>query len=113
MEQLTIEVLTGLPPGVRVLKLSQPFLLASVFEFQSILRDSPQPVTIVDLSHVPYMDSAALGALMGLHVSCQRLGTKYAIVGPAPRLLTLFEVSGVRDMLIVFPTMEAAFTALK
>jgi anti-anti-sigma factor len=112
VEQLKIEEPTGYPPEVRVLKLSEPFLMTSVFEFQSIVRDSPKPVTIVDLTDVPYMDSAALGAVMGLHISSQRLKHKYAVVGPSPRLQTLFEVSGVRDLLIVFPTIDEALKAL-
>ncbi len=112
MDQLKIEFPEGYPPEVRVLKLSGPFLMANVFEFQRIVRDSPKPVTIIDLSDVPYMDSAALGAVMGLHISSQRLKHKYALVGPSPRLQTMFEVSGVRDMLIVFPSIEAALRAL-
>ena len=59
------------------------------------------------------MDSAALGAVMGLHISCQRLGHKYALVGPAPRLQTLFDVSGVGDLLIVYPTTAEALRALQ
>jgi ABC-type nitrate/sulfonate/bicarbonate transport system permease component len=55
--------------------------------------------------------SAALEALMGLHVSCRRLGTHYALVKPAHRVQTLFEVSGVRDMLIVFPDLDGALNA--
>ena len=112
MEQLKIELPDGYPPEVRVLKLSEPFLMANVFEFQRIVRDNPRPVTIVDLTDVPYMDSAALGAVMGLHISAQRLKHKYALVGPSPRLKTMFEVSGVHNLLIVFPAIEDALRAL-
>ena len=62
VEQLTIVDVPGFPPHVRVLKLTQPFLLTNVFEFQSIVRESPKAITVVDLSDVPYMNSAALGA---------------------------------------------------
>ena len=113
MEQLKIDVSPDFAPDVHVLKLSGPFLLANVFEFQAIVRDSPKPTTIVDLSDVPYMDSAALGAVVGLHISSQRLGHKYALVGPSQRLETMFDVSGVRDLLVVFPTFEAALNALR
>jgi anti-anti-sigma factor len=112
MEQLTAATSPGLPPGVRALKITEPFLIQNVFEFQSLVREKPQAVTIVDLTDVPYMDSAALGALLGLHISCQRLGHKYALIGPSQRLLTLFEVGGVADMLVVFPTMDAAIKGL-
>jgi anti-anti-sigma regulatory factor len=46
------------------------------------------------------MDSAALGSLLGLHVSCQRHGLQYALAGAADRLKTLFRVAGVEDLLV-------------
>jgi anti-sigma B factor antagonist len=113
VEQLKIDVSRDLGTGVHVLKLSGPFLMANVFEFQAVVRDSPKPTTIVDLSEVPYMDSAALGAVVGLHISSQRLGHKYALVGPSERLQSMFDLSGVRDLLVVFPTTEAALNAMR
>jgi anti-sigma B factor antagonist len=113
VEQLKIEISPECSADVHVLRLSGPFLMANVFEFQGIVRDSPKPTTIVDLSEVPYMDSAALGAVVGLHISSQRLGHKYALVGPSERLQTMFDLSGVGDLLVVFPTSEAALSALR
>ena len=79
MEQLTIEKTVG-PASVRMLKLSGPFTLKGIWDFQAAAREGDAPVTIIDLTEVPYMDSAALGSIMGVHVSCQRLARKYAIV---------------------------------
>jgi len=50
--------------GERILKLSGPFTLSTVFDFQDAMRPTHPPITIVDLTDVPYMDSAALGTLM-------------------------------------------------
>lgn len=108
MEELKIESITGSRDGVRIIRLTGPFVLQGVFEFQSVTRAGSDPVTIVDLTAVPFMDSAALGAVMGLHVSCQRQQRKYGLVGASSRLRTLFEVAGVAGILSTFRTLEEA-----
>jgi anti-sigma B factor antagonist len=111
MDQLTIENTVG-PESVRVLKLSGPFTLKDIWHFQAAARDATLPITIVDLTDVPYMDSAALGSVMGVHMSRQRVHQKYAIVGANERLETLFEVAGVGHLLIRYPTTAEALKAL-
>ena len=108
MDELKIDSTLGTRDGVRILRLSGPFVLQGVFEFQSIARAGHDPVTIVDLTDVPFMDSAALGAVMGLHVSCQRQQRKYGLVGASERLRTLFDVAGVAAILVTFKSVEEA-----
>ena len=112
MEQLTIETVADAPEGVRILRLVGPFTLPSIWEFQSLVRSGDEHTTILDFTEVPYMDSAALGSVMGLHVSCQRLNRKYALVGVGQRLRTLFTVSGVNPILITYPTVSEALQSL-
>lgn len=97
--------------GERILTLSGPFTLSTVFDFQDAMRSNHPPITIVDLSDVPYMDSAALGSLMGLHVSCHQHGRRYALVGASNRLQTVFRVSGVDSILVVHGSLAAAEAA--
>jgi anti-anti-sigma factor len=108
MDELKIASTPGTRDGVRIIRLTGPFVLQGVFEFQSVSRAGNEPVTIVDLTDVPFMDSAALGAVMGLHVSCQRQQRKYGLVGASSRLRTLFEVAGVVAILVTFRTIEEA-----
>lgn len=108
MDELKIKSTRGNREGVRIIQLRGPFVLQGVFEFQSVVRSSEDPVTIVDLMDVPFMDSAALGAVMGLHVSCQRQNKKYAVVGASNRLHTLFEVAGVAKILVTCKSIEEA-----
>ena len=58
------------------------------------------------------MDSAALGSIMGVHVSRQRVQRKYAVVGANARLETLFKVAGVMDLLVRYPNTAEALKAL-
>lgn len=98
--------------GERILKLTGPFTLATVFEFQDLIRTNHLPITIVDLTDVPYMDSAALGSLLGLHVSCQKDKRKYALIGVSDRLQTLFRVAGVTGILNIYGSLAEAETGL-
>jgi len=98
--------------GERILKLTGPFTLSSLFEFQDAMRTNRPPITIIDLADVEYMDSAALGSLMTLHVSCQQHGRHYALVGASDRLQTVFRVSGVGSILASYPTLADAEASL-
>lgn len=108
MDELRIESKAGSREGVRIIKLEGPFVLQGVFEFQSIARSGNDPVVILDVTEVPFMDSAALGAVMALHTSCQRQQRKYAVVGASERLRTLFDVAGVSKILVTYPTLAEA-----
>jgi anti-anti-sigma factor len=108
MEEMQIEVVAGAGPSVRILRLIGPFTLGTMFDFQNIVREGDAAVTIIDLSGVPYMDSAALGALLGFHVSCQREGRRYALAGVSSRLRTLFLVAGVDGFLTQYDTADQA-----
>ena len=112
MDQLSIEIVPGNQPGVRLMKLAGPFTLATLFDFQNEVRDGSAPVTIIDLSGVPYMDSAALGSILGFHASCHREGRRYGLVGVSERLRTLFRVAGVDEIVVVYSDMEQANAAI-
>ena len=108
MDQLNIESIPGTQPGVRILKLTGPFTLSTVFDFQTEVREGSAAFTIIDLSGVPYMDSAALGSVLGFHASCQREGKRYGLVGVSDRLKTLFRVAGVEGMVNTYASLEEA-----
>ena len=112
MPEFKMEWSDGPLAGERILKLTGPFTLSTVFDFQDSIRTHHPPLTIIDLTDVPYMDSAALGALLGLHVSCQKDHRRYGLVGVSDRLKTLFRVSGVHTILVTFPTLAEAETAM-
>jgi anti-anti-sigma factor len=111
MDNLQIEI-TPEQGGVQVFKLSGPFTISTMFDFQQLVREHIAPVTLIDLGAVPYMDSAALGALLGFHVSCGREGRKYGLVAVSDRLKTLFQVAGVEGILVGYPTVAAAKAAV-
>ena len=102
----------GQRDGVQILKVSGPLTIRNFFEFQELARQKHGHTIIVDFSDVPYIDSAALGSLVGIHISCDKDGRKYAIAGMNSRIRTLLEVSHVNEFLVTFPTVAEAEAAL-
>lgn len=96
------------PAGARVLALKGALTLKVLFDFQTLMRKDNSDKLILNLSEVSYMDSAALGAILGAYASCERTGRGFALCGISPRVLTMFEVAGVDKMVPRFDSLEAA-----
>src|SRR6202011_318632 len=62
---------------------------------------------VLDLERVPFMDSTALGVMVGIH---HRLGEeeRLAIAAAAPPVQRIFEVSGLTTGFPVFESRDAA-----
>jgi anti-sigma B factor antagonist len=106
---LTIDRKEGKNPGTRIFCLTGPLTLRNLFEFQTELRSAaPGPLTIIDLTAVPYMDSAGMGLVMNHYVRCQTKGTKLIVAGANNRVLDLFKVTKVDTVLPLVSTIEAA-----
>ena len=105
---VNVEVRRGSTPDVVILKATGPLTIRNFFEFQALCRQQTEPVLLIDMSEVPYMDSAALGSLVGVHVSRMNSAKRYAIVGANERLQRMFEVTSVDDFLVTYPSVAEA-----
>jgi anti-sigma B factor antagonist len=110
-EELQIEIIQ-LQSGVQMIKLSGPLTLRTLFEFQESARRHDGHALVVDAGGIPYMDSAGLGAIIGVFVSCQRTGQKFAISNIPARVQVLFEMTGVMGMLPCFGSIDEAEAAV-
>ena len=111
-DPVKIDRRAGTKEGVQILKVIGPLTIYNFFEFQDLTRKDTSPILIIDLGEVPFMDSAALGSLLGVHVSCEKHKRKYAVVNLPDRLKTMFAMAGVKDYLITYPTSADAEAAL-
>jgi anti-sigma B factor antagonist len=102
-----IEMLDS-PKGARVIKLTGPLTLRTLFEFQEAGRLDAARAVIIDITGMPYMDSAGLGSMISIFASCQRTGRGFAIIGVSDRIRTLFKVTHCDGMLPHFDSLEAA-----
>ena len=111
MEELKITPADG-QNGTRILHLEGPLTLRTVFDFQATARQEGAAPMIVDVAQVPYMDSAGLGAILGLLASAQRRQLGFAVAGASERILTLFQVTHVEDVLPHYATTAEAEASL-
>lgn len=98
----------GTREGVEILSLSGPFTLGNMFSLQRALQQMHAQYLIFDLADVPYMDSAGLGLLINSYVSAQKNGRKIAVAGATPRIMALFEMTRVDNLLPLYPSTDAA-----
>jgi len=111
MDELEISAAAG-QNGSRVLHLRGPLTLRTLFDFQAMAREQSDSPLIIDLTAVPYMDSAGLGAILGLYASAQRKQLGFAVAGASDRIHTLFQVTHVEDVLPQFATSADAEACL-
>lgn len=107
MSELKVEI-ENAASGVRIFRLTGPLTLNTLFEFQDLARADTGSAIVIELSGVPYMDSAGLGAVLGVLVSCQRKGRGFGITGVPDRIKTLFRVARVDGLIPTFDSVELA-----
>jgi anti-sigma B factor antagonist len=109
-EKLFFELLPG-TGDEHIYRLLGPLTLSNLFAFQEVLRQQ-SGTTILDLTGVPYMDSAGLGVLVNSYVSHQQRGQRLVLAGVNERVRELFKLTKVDSVLEVVPNLEAAYRAL-
>jgi anti-sigma B factor antagonist len=99
-QPLEIERIAG-SAGTSILRLHGPLLLGNLFSFQSMVRSEHAGLLIIDMSDVPYIDSAGIGCLVGAHVSRENAGHKLVLAGAGERLHNALKITRV-DQLFTF-----------
>ena len=100
-------------PAQEVLTLTGPLTASNGATFQNaIRREEPAETLILDLSQVPYVDSAGLGLLVSAFVSRQKTGRTMVLTGINPRVQRLFEITRVAGLFLMFSSPGEAIAAL-
>lgn len=106
---LLVERRAGRVLGTRILRFNGPLTLRNLFTFQEELRQGLDPfVVILDLTKVPYMDSAGMGALINYYVHCEKLGIRLTVTGVSSRVMELFKLTKVDTVIPLEATVEEA-----
>jgi anti-sigma B factor antagonist len=106
-EPLAIEDL-AMQDGKRLLRLKGPILISNLFDFQARVRSNTSQALYLDLTEVPYVDSAAIGALVGAQVSHQKGGRTLALVGVCERVHHALQITNVESLFRFYDSMDAA-----
>jgi anti-anti-sigma factor len=83
-----------------------PLDLQNMLNFQSLPAEKPPALNILDLTGVPYVDSAGLGMIVDHYVHCKGKGIKLVVAGVSPRVLELFKMTKVDATLPIAATVE-------
>jgi len=95
-DPLTIEDL-GIQNQQRVLKLAGPLTIATLYEFQNLVRTNSAASLVLDFSRVPYIDSAGVGALVGAYVRHKKEGHTLTLAGVNERVRGTLKVTQVES----------------
>jgi anti-sigma B factor antagonist len=103
-----LQEVPGQKPTTRILRLCGPLVLQNIFEIQQELQKNRQPLTIFDLTEVPYMDSAGMGVITNYYVSATNHGHKVIVAGASQRILEVFKLTRVDTIIPLVATVEEA-----
>ena len=109
---LEVETRAGSLPDSIVVSLKGPLVVYDLFTLQRLLREDTTATTILDMTEVPYVDSAGVGMLINAYVSRQKSARGFALVGVKNRPLAILKVTHVDSVIPRFETLDAAEKAL-
>ena len=98
----------GSRDGVAVIVLDGPLTLGNIFDFQKELVEVRPAAAVIDMTRVPYMDSAGLGVLMNFYVAAEKNGRHVALAGANDRVSAILDATRVRELLRSSATVEEA-----
>ncbi len=107
-DPLVIEENPASDKGIRVLRLKGPVVISNLFEFQNKIRSNTTPALILDMSNVPYIDSAGVGVLVGAYVSHSKDGRSLALAGVCDRIRSTLGITRVESFFRFFDSVPAA-----
>ena len=111
-EKMQILPSQGARNGQKILTLKGPLTIQTTFDFQTAARAETSPILIIDLSEVPFVDSAGLGALVGALVNAHKANREVAFVGVNPRVKALMDMTKVSQLFRLYPTVQDAQASL-
>jgi anti-sigma B factor antagonist len=103
---LVIEDVPDPQGGSHILRLNGPLVLTTVADFQSKVRAVQSNHLILDMTDVPYVDSAGIGVLVGTYVRHQRDESGVSLVGVNDRVLTVLTIAHIEHFFRFFSNLD-------
>ena len=75
-------------------------------EMDALLYEERPKRTVMDLSHIEFMDSSGLGLIMGRYALMQKLGGELILRHPHERIVQIFELAGLHRMVKIEQSKE-------
>ena len=106
--RLDLENQTSGSADICVTRLTGKLSLETVRDFLCLMRSEPASYLVLDLSGVSFVDSAGVGALVGLFVSRRDTGKRLALAALAQQGIAVLQVSGLLRLLPPYASVDLA-----
>lgn len=105
----------GSEPGVHLLRVTGELDLGTIGSLQSGVEERivAGARIVLDLVGLSFCDSTGLGAIIKLHRRAADLGGVLALAAPGQRVVDVLSISGVDQVISVYPSTAAALRALR
>ena len=105
-----------LDSGVTALILSGSMTMGAKLQrfewmIEELVKDH-QTRIVVDMSGISYLDSSAVGVLVGCHGIVKHAGGQFRIAGLNDRVAKIVKLAGVESILVIDPTSDAAASVM-
>jgi anti-sigma B factor antagonist len=111
IHQLSIESVST-SEGFRVIRLSGWVTAKNNLQVEEAIDQARGMNAVLDMTAVPYVDSAGLGSLLRGYVACQKYGGQFVLAGPVPRVRDLLQLTKVASLFPTFSTVDEAVSSL-
>jgi anti-sigma B factor antagonist len=111
-DKMWVEGRAGSRDGLHILRVVGPVTLQTVAQFREAAQAVSHPSLIIDLTEVPFIDSAALGAFVHTYVTCRNAGRRLALAGMTHRVKNVFHLASLDPIFSSYATIEEAERAL-
>jgi anti-sigma B factor antagonist len=111
-DPLAIEDIPGSKDGTRILRLTGPLTMSTLFDFQSRVRTNTSRALLLDFTNVPYVDSAGIGAMVGAYVTHNKDGRSLFLIGVNERVQNALKVTHVEKFFHFVDSLTAAEQAI-
>ena len=108
---LTFDISDQTLDGVAVVSVSGEIDVATAPGLRERLHEliaEDSSTVVVDLLGVTFLDSTALGVLVGAHKRCREAGGELRLVVTEPRIMKVFEITGLTEVFPIFRTVAGA-----
>ena len=96
-----------------ITRLNGKLTLETVHHFLQTMRAEPAAHLLLDMSHVPFVDSSGVGALVQLYVHRKNTGKGFAIAGLTQQGNAVMQVAGLSKLLPIHNSVEEALAQLR
>jgi anti-sigma B factor antagonist len=110
-DTLSIDVTTARDGAVQLFALGGSLDIATSPSLRATLMEAADRAAhqiIVDLTHLEFLDSTGLGALIGAHKRAAEHDGTVLLVAQEGQILRLLRITGLLDVFAVYPTVDAA-----